>query len=136
MARTGYKRGSPPISGTGTVIASAITLLSAALGMSIPAEAADPPTGTPPEAADHQNSRATKIDSFTWKHRIQDEKGGSVHQKLESNHQKVEPDRQKLESNHQKLESNHEKLEPDRQKLESNHQKLESHQYKERIGDE
>lgn len=119
MAKTDSTRGAPA---AGTTIASAITLLSASLGMS--AEAAPPTDGPTIHATDSaQHKRQTletaegDVDSVQHKH-------DSLQHKTESMQHKHDSLQHKTESRQHKLDSVQGKFKSDQHKLDSQQIKL------------
>lgn len=119
MAKTDSTRGAPA---PGTTIASAITLLSASLGMS--AEAAPPTDGPTIHATDSaQHKRQTletaegDVDSVQHKH-------DSLQHKTESMQHKHDSLQHKTESRQHKLDSVQHKFKSDQHKLDSQQIKL------------
>ena len=119
MAKTDSTRGAPA---PGTTIASAITLLSASLGMS--AEAAPPTDGPTIHATDSaQHKRQTletaegDVDSVQHKH-------DSLQHKTESMQHKHDSLQHKTESRQHKLDSVQGKFKSDQHKLDSQQIKL------------
>ncbi len=126
MAKTDSTRGAPA---PGTTIASAITLLSASLGMS--AEAAPPTDGPTIHATDSaQHKRQTletaegDVDSVQHKHDSLQHKLDSVQHKFKSDQHKHDSLQHKTESRQHKLDSVQHKFKSDQHKLDSQQIKL------------
>lgn len=104
MAKNTHSHRGTPATGRNTSIASAITLLSASLGMALPAEAAEPPVGV-----------------------------SSTQHKLESQQHKMDSQQHKMDSMQFKLDSQQHKLDSQQHKMDSRQIKLNSQQFKQAI---
>lgn len=126
MAKTDSKR-----TASGTTIASAITLLSASLGMS--AEAAPPTPGPTIHGTDTAASHQHKLDSAQHKKvKLETADGDveSVQHKHDSLQHKTESKQIKLDSRQGKFKSDQHKLDSVQGKFKSDQHKLDSQQLK------
>ena len=126
MGKTDSKR-----TATGATIASAITLLSASLGMS--AEAAPPSDGPTIHATDTAASHQQKLSSAQHKKVKMETADGdipSVQHKHDSLQHKTDSKQIKLDSRQGKFKSEQQKLDSVQGKFKSDQQKLDSQQLK------
>lgn len=117
MAKTDSKR-----SASGATIASAITLLSASLGMS--AEAAPPTPGPTIQAKDPAASHQHKLETAQGNVESMQHKHDSLQHKTESMQHKHDSLQHKVESRQHKLDSVQGKFKSDQHKLDSQQIKL------------
>ena len=104
MAKNTDSHRGTPATGRNTTIASAITLLSASLGMALPAEAAEPPVGI--SSTQHKlESQQHKLNSQQHKMYSQQHKMDSMQFKLDSQQHKLDSQQHKMDSRQIKLNS-------------------------------